>query len=144
MKHLHWPSQITPGVRPWLAFTAYWLVFILVTFGLPLAKLLLTGAVGQTTEYFTVIYGLPLAFLALGGLQGKKLLLLHGALILCGIVFLWLTYPKDPAMDFDREITSTALPLLGFCYLVGSTASGITRRRGGAQTKIGATGRNPD
>jgi hypothetical protein len=68
-------------------------------------KELINGLVGPATTFYTWMVVLPLIFLAVGFLRARINGLLFQLSILLVAAFITLiTYPKEPLMNFEREV----------------------------------------
>ena len=97
-------NGITQRIR---VMVVYILVLVASTMGIELVKLVISGATGPTSRFICWCVIAPCALVALGFWFGRiSGLVSHAlALILLGLT-VFLTWPSDPVMDFQRQLVS--------------------------------------
>lgn len=83
-----------------------------------LVKLILTGTIGPTFNFYFFIIWLPLISIALTFLNGWKEAFFVSILLITALIFSIISYPDDPAMDFRRQIVNQASFLITVACLV--------------------------
>jgi hypothetical protein len=104
-------------------FLAYVSVLAVSTLGVIALKEGITGTSGPNTHTLAMAVFAPLGLLLLGARQGRRIFLIHLALLAAGIGFVYLTYPASAPMNFQRQVTYHLGAPLVVLYLAGFIAS---------------------
>lgn len=134
------PIKASIVKRGSIAAFVYLCIFVASLFLPEIVKTIATGSTGPNTSFLAAIALSPAAFLLLGIFGGKRLFAIHLSLTLLAAGWAWISYPKNPSMDFMRQIAHELLPTLAVLYFVGWLASVMTnssliRARGGSVGK---------
>jgi hypothetical protein len=97
-------------------------VFSLLLFGfgiLPyVLKIILTGAVGPTFDFYFIVFWLPIIAICMAVVRGWGSAGITTALILISFSIAILTYPSDPPMDFRRQFVYQIEPWIILAFLI--------------------------